>query len=443
MYDRDTDTLSLGSEMISHNFGMMDMYKDSSHEKDAYHIEKSLSTLEETAAKVIAKLEAERSNGLVTLLRSEVNTLRKFLFIMAYRNSSHYQQWIEGKMDPPTLSMVNNFASEHGLEGVRHVYLHNIRHLLDTEHWEIPKSKDILWVTRTDYMLEKDHMSLALYEAPPGVEFILTDRAYGTWEGVRGDPMYYQLIGIPYDPNSSIALSQTYPVSPKLALILRHNHLLEESIMRGLNKPIPSNPMGINLSKSYYSEFPIQRTDVTYDPPPLFDHRKLQNANTADFEQKWAESLGGEIGSRVRDRLTFRCFTLPVAQARMINNLLLENCGSRITFISIIPLYKSIKFGYERDTVLEHKANHSLLVRKLVDAHRASQETFMADLTRATLAMSLTTDSSTAESSNTERRFRLGPPAKTPESMGTTRKSSEPTGDGKPKPRRSRGRGSR
>ena len=364
VYDLAQNTLKLGTETISRSFGVVDMYKDTSHAKDAYHIEKSLSRLEEAASKVISKLEMERSQGLITLLRSEVNILRKFLFVMSFRNSLQHRSWVDETLDPDTLAMLKEYAKEHGLASTGDAYLHTMRHLLDTEHWDVNDNKNIFWVTRTDYKLDADGMALSLYEAPLGMEFILTENAFGIWEGIGGLPLMLicKKMGMPFDEKGSFALTRTHPVTPKLALILRHVDLMDGK----------KSIMGIPFGGSYYADLPFQRTEVSYETPlsPL-----IRPSTTME---EWTQ-LGRALGSRLRDRLTFRCFCLSTTHARMINSLLLENCKERITFVNIISLYKSISFAYERDPGLRQKVDYTNLKRMLVDAHRASQETLVSE----------------------------------------------------------------
>jgi len=59
----------------------------------------------------------------------------------------------------------------------------------------------------------------------------------------------------------------------------------------------------------------------------------------------------------------------------MVNSLILENCRERVIFMNLLPLYKTIRLGYDKDLELQHKVDYTKLKRKLVDAFRATQVT--------------------------------------------------------------------
>ncbi|EPT00694.1 hypothetical protein FOMPIDRAFT_88051 [Fomitopsis schrenkii] len=159
----------MGTTDLGKTFGIIDMYKDGADATGVYHIEKAFSKLESDAAPVFRILDAaeKRGRSSVELRRSELNTLRKFLFILHYRRSGHAHQFIEGRFDAATAAMVEAYRLKHGLADARAVWLRNLALLLEDEHWEVANDERLLWTTRMDYELCAYTKQLGLYRAPP------------------------------------------------------------------------------------------------------------------------------------------------------------------------------------------------------------------------------------------------------------------------------------
>ena len=276
VYSLDQDTLQFGTETISRSFGLVDMYKDTTHAQDAYHIEKSLSGLEQAASKVISKLDTATLADSVTLLRSEVNTLRKFVFVMSLRNGRQYRRWMHEELEGQTMEMLKKFMADHGLASTRDAYLLTIRHLLDSEHWEVEHDPKIFSVTRDDYQCDKDKYSLVFYAAPPGVEFIVSESAFGVWQGIR--PPWFHLAfqianpSIKMTDGHTLICTKLFPVTPKLAFLLRSHHMMQEDEMLKQGKTLDF--MGFPMMRSYFADLPFESAHVVYDPPPLFTPTK-------------------------------------------------------------------------------------------------------------------------------------------------------------------------
>jgi len=169
-------------------------------------------------------------------------------------------------------------------------------------------------------------------------------------------------------------VTRVYPLSPNVALILRHNILMkEEAALKARSRPAGEGTMW------HFKELPFEHTRVTYDPPPTQNAGDLFRPGPTALleEQRKLETwLGGvPITSRSKDKLTFRCFTLSARHCRMVNSLILENCRERVIFMNLLPLYKTIRLGYDKDLELQHKVDYTKLKRKLVDAFRATQVT--------------------------------------------------------------------
>ncbi|THH29431.1 hypothetical protein EUX98_g4747 [Antrodiella citrinella] len=187
MYDYHTDTLHLGTPIAS-AFGNRDLYKDDEDAANVYHIEQLFSKLESQAAQILEKLDSavmmsRRTVGnSVSLTRKQVNTLRKFLWLLPYRSERHANQFLEGNFDSATCRSVDDFRRKHALKDIYAVWLFNLRNILESEHWEIATNENILQADREAYMEEAQHRQLAFFVAPTGFEFILTNNSLGLWE---------------------------------------------------------------------------------------------------------------------------------------------------------------------------------------------------------------------------------------------------------------------
>lgn len=164
-YDMESDRM--GMTDLGKIFGMPDMYRDDANPMDTYGVEKRFSKLESEAALVFKSLDdaEKRGRSSVELTRSQLNTMRQFLFLVSYRNVRHARQFIKGVFDTDTAGMVEEYRVKHGLADTRAVWLYNLSLLLDDEHWEAPVDERLLWMTRVDYKWEAWDMQLGLYRA--------------------------------------------------------------------------------------------------------------------------------------------------------------------------------------------------------------------------------------------------------------------------------------
>jgi hypothetical protein len=149
-YDVLTDTLNLGTTDVAKTFGIIDMYKDDTDPTDVYRIEKNFATLESDAARIINQIDSAivRGKSSVKISRKEVNVLRKFLFLMHYRNGGHAKQFLTEDFDEMTRLMVDQYRQKHNLRDSWAVWLRNIALLLEDEHWEIPSDERLLFTAQ-------------------------------------------------------------------------------------------------------------------------------------------------------------------------------------------------------------------------------------------------------------------------------------------------------
>ncbi len=141
-YDRKND--QLGVSLISRTYGHKNMYKDLNY-NDVMHVEKELSKLENRASNVIQNIiKTSQTESQVVLFRRDLEDLRKFLFVMNYRNSTRWVQFTDKKFDSITGLEVETFMQQNNLQSTREVWLQNIRETMATPHDEVKDNLKIV-----------------------------------------------------------------------------------------------------------------------------------------------------------------------------------------------------------------------------------------------------------------------------------------------------------
>jgi len=352
-----TDTLTMGGTPIETTYGIVNMYRDEDHATDVDHIEKAFSALECNAARIIHKIDKDVGKGEVTLPRGEVNTLRKFLFLLSYRNHHSSRQFIDEIFDEDTYALIKEFQVEHGLKDTKAVWLFNIKNMLDSEHWEIGDNPKIFLADRLDYKIEQQGYQLGFFCVPQGIEFINTG-SMGLFEGSQiMDPTLRLLEeamfgkarwrpGVQGFPEGVLNLTRSWPLTPRLVVMLRHKFLSKEqpSLAQGVR------PQSYDYMPSYYHDFPRTSAVVRYNPLLSPATRRMMSGSRTEEDMRLGCELeienkldGRIINTRLKDTLKFQISTLNEDQAARVNVLLLEHCKGVINFIDPSSLRKSLK----------------------------------------------------------------------------------------------------
>ena len=376
-YEIATDTLTMGGTPIESTYGIVNMYRDEENATDVDHIEKAFSRLESEAARIIHKIDKVVDRGEVSLPRGEVNTLRKFLFLLGYRNDHRSQQFIDERFDEATHDLIKEFQAEHGLKDTKAVWLFNIRNILDLEHWEIADNPKVFWVDRTDYKIEQQSFQLGFFCVPEGSEFIATG-AMGLFEGspilnpiirmrmneMFGEPRWRPGVK-PVQP--TVTLTRSWPLTPRLVVMLRNQVLTAEQheLAQGLR------PQTHDFMQSYFHDFPRLMAKITYNPVLSVATRRMMFGSWIEEDEELRREFkeenkldGKSINSRLKDTLKFQISTLNDDQAARINVLMLEHCDGVISFISPSSLRKSLK-RYVEDRILVARKNRDTRFKSL------------------------------------------------------------------------------
>ncbi|KAG1874951.1 hypothetical protein F4604DRAFT_1680810 [Suillus subluteus] len=213
-------------------YGVPNVYQDIRNTHNINELEEKLADLERHAASIIMDLHKALPQGTFTLKRRSLELLRKFLFIMHYRNVSYSGTYFQA--DHPENAggrqWIEAFMKAKGIQSAVETWLHFLRYYLDTSHSDIMRDaaelvekygEEGLQKMMTDSHIPPDlehfpaytyhgHANsyfFSIWEAAEGEEFIITHNAFGLWEGLGG--------GCP-------GLHRIFVVSPRIALVLRH-----------------------------------------------------------------------------------------------------------------------------------------------------------------------------------------------------------------------------
>jgi hypothetical protein len=347
-YDVLTDTLNLGTTDVAKTFGIIDMYKDDTDPTDVYRIEKNFATLESDAARIINQIDSAivRGKSSVKISRKEVNVLRKFLFLMHYRNGGHAKQFLTEDFDEMTRLMVDQYRQKYNLRDSWAVWLRNIALLLEDEHWEIPSDERLLFTAQKDYYMDAHGMQLGFYAAPTSVPFLLANNSIGLSEGSA--TLFHRMMtgGKGFFP-----LTRTYAVTPRLVIMLRSTTMsLEQMALDSGLSPSAAREQRMGMV-SYFESLPRIRAETTYLPPVDFSFLEQRTDRDRkliqDFQEKGLLD-GKHKDSRVRDLFLFHISNLTISQANQVNSLILNHVSETMSFTDSDSLLDSV-IAFERE----------------------------------------------------------------------------------------------
>jgi hypothetical protein len=120
---------------VSTEFALIDMYRDPSFDQNPSYLEEKLTKLESQASDIIYRVYEQFSRGLVLeLKRSELKNLRKFLFLMKYRNSGMFDRYdhdnINDYQADDRIRMLD-YIRFRNFEKPREVWFDNLRQILE------------------------------------------------------------------------------------------------------------------------------------------------------------------------------------------------------------------------------------------------------------------------------------------------------------------------
>ncbi|KAF8959800.1 hypothetical protein BDZ97DRAFT_1704757 [Flammula alnicola] len=361
--DQDTIMLyDIQSQRFEHQpigkvHGNINMYRDQRNTQNVDHLEQGLSRLENDAATIIRSihLATDARRDVVTMKRKELETLRKFIYLMHYRRTPLISSYFdENHADNAPLREYYKFLREkYDLRTKNDIFLFGLKYILQTPHHKIVTAAEALWEkygvmgfarmlqTRVDPKLidnypavdytDMANMSfLGIWQAAEGEEFVIGNNSFGLWEGViDGEPDIHRL----------------FIVGPKIALVLRANLVSDDRITAKL------------LSKAVISstlvDIPTVKASSTY---ARFTFPRLADAKTA------AKALGiyRTTPAAQEDVFTFKITMLTKKQTLAVNQVVLLNvpANGNVTFASPAAMRRTVESYLQSPEPYVHESKY-------------------------------------------------------------------------------------
>jgi hypothetical protein len=343
----DLEKSILTQRPVSTEFALVDMYRDPGFDDNPYHLEEKLSQLEGQASNSLKRAYEKFAKGSdLGLMRIEVDQLRKFLFLMKYRNTGMFDRYKYNhdhvdNYDADDRERMLTYMESKGFQKPRDLWFDNLRHLLDLE---MDPGKAWRNTLRTriypddaamfEHHLHHSFMAFCRPELPED-EFLLTQNAFSIFEGPSTenvDALTGRTESVVYNEHHNFA-----PISPRLMIILR-SHLLHvpgqsNALARAwdlVSEAVRSCHLYPDRAGSMLQDLPIHPCDTVYVHPGP--------ETPASFHKN--------------DQFRFRCFKLSSRHVAVINNLLLEEAysTSSIVFHSPQSLKASIENYFQDET---------------------------------------------------------------------------------------------
>ncbi|KAF7626843.1 hypothetical protein AFLA_014226 [Aspergillus flavus NRRL3357] len=358
---------------ISREFGLVDMYRDQGYQNPR-HIEDNLGKLEGHAGRIIKKAsDTFKAGQTLELTRRERDTIRKFLFLMKYRNSTFYARYNHDSIttyDSNDKHRLESYMREKRFKSPRDIWYANLKTFLDLE-----MDPDMQWIKKVherafpdDAMMFIHHMqSKFMAFCQPSSEedeFILTHNAHGVFEG----PSDVQI-----DPTTGGAIEGAYteyhnfaPISAKLIIILRSSLLVDPSKEGAEDLQEEWENLREEVRKQHL--FPDKAAVSLLESLPI---KKRGNSYSTTINGKLV--LKPNRGPRGEDRFYFTCFRISSYYVNLINSIFLEQAtkGDTIVYRSKSALGRTLKsyleIGREGFKLVTDEANdpHLAFLKKL------------------------------------------------------------------------------
>ncbi|PPR00531.1 hypothetical protein CVT24_005505 [Panaeolus cyanescens] len=322
----------LAQKQLAKVYGQNNLYRDLKHPTNVDHLEEKLAHLEQEASTVLRAVHLAIPHRGFTISRAELATLRKFLFLMHYRNDAMATRYFEetNPQNAPLVDWIRQYKDKRQLDSNSDVWLDGLRYYLETPHHQIVATAEALkeqyGQERINEMLRKrvdpelddfhaieyeglaNYFFLGVWEAAPGTEFILGGNGFGLWEG-----LVYNTPGV----------HRLYVVSPRIVIVLRR------TILR---QPHANDP---SVLYSCLADVEIPQPSVS-----LADKKIYQQAMSAP-----TEALGRKLIDHYRttklaqgDMFTFEIIKLSQEETYAVNEVALLNSNIQdngsITFSS-------------------------------------------------------------------------------------------------------------
>ena len=358
----DVDKGVLARRPAGKAYGEMNLYQNVGDPTNVNYIEEKFSKLEGKAAHLINQIHDARPKNKITITRHQVETLRKFTFLMHYRKATNVASYFsqDHPENTPLAAWIRNFKEKNGFKHDFDVWLFGMRYYLDTPHHAIistaeelkkkygdVKLAEMMIRTQLDadfenwHAIEYESISngyfLGICEAADGEEFVLGSNGFGLWEGtLMGEPGVHRL----------------YVISPQVAIILRDVFLLAPELRA--------------MVKSSLSDIALEKARTQY--------ATSENFSSAKDEKGFQDNATALAAYRATpkaqsDLFTFKITKLTPPQTHNINEVIMLNINPNgsLTFCSPLSALSTVRaFMASKDRfVQQRKKDYSALLKEL------------------------------------------------------------------------------
>ena len=312
-------------------YGEDDMYRDI-NEEDCMKFEKLLSKFESSSSKFIRDIWAGND---LSLTRSQLDDMKKFLAIMTYRGEHRRGQYYDENFDMMTLMSIKRHMSDKNMKTVQEVWLNNLKWLIETSIEDIVKEyiKASNIASRNPFALMNEYSGpihvtemmdfihmvrnyMCVWEAEEGSEFILAEGCFGSYEGDRG-----------------ICFHSFFVVSPRYAIVL-------------VNRQHMWGKMGHR--ESWFGDHLHAMPETVYK-----NAIPLRTITQSDYSAD--------------DVFKYRRIKVPKQEVYIVNSIFLDARLKYLTYKSSVCMYKTLRY-YDKikKRLFHHQHDYSILRRKIV-----------------------------------------------------------------------------
>lgn len=197
---------------IKFNYSKDNLYKNVS-EDDIMIVEKLFSELERKVSEIIKRI-LESKNQIV-LNRVEVESIKRFLYLMEFRSKRRKWQYENKYFDPLTEMILDEKIEDKDYVGL---WLKELKILLSSTKYDI-NYDDLSLAIAMDFQYYMDQTFIVLWDACEDERFVITDN-FGTFERSRKMSPLKLFLLFPISPRRMIVLANKLFKSPRAWLEL-------------------------------------------------------------------------------------------------------------------------------------------------------------------------------------------------------------------------------
>ncbi|KAH7058189.1 hypothetical protein BKA57DRAFT_448736 [Linnemannia elongata] len=301
---------------FSRAYGVENLYRDLT-EADCMKFEDLLSKHESNSSMFIQRIRNEDED--LSLTRSQLGDMKKFLAIMMYRSEHRRSQYFTQKFDALTEISVRRHMEHNNISNAPTVWFENLKWIIEASAEDIVQEYQRALMARfesgklltllssyqgpihvaelEDFGYLMTHTIACIWQAETGSEFILSEGCFGAWEGEPGIQFHHFFI-----------------VSPRFAIVLVNRLYLDE---RHTENPSRASMFGDNLHV-----FP---ETVYKNGPP-------------------SESFDFATHSTPDDVFKYERIVVTKEDVYKVNAILLDDRRELLTYKSNVSMYKSLRY---------------------------------------------------------------------------------------------------